>query len=207
MSFKNNYYIGIFGVLLFISTTIIATFLNENYSSISQLISELTATGAPNGKLLRWFGIVPSGILISLFSFLAISKFPSSKLIKTGFIGFGIFYGIATISVGIFPCDEGCSTDLSNANVSQIIHTLSGLLTYLFVPLSLFLIGFGLLKFKEYKKLSFFTLSSAALSLFFVLIFFNTMDTNYTGIIQRITETIFLFWVVICSITIKNISV
>jgi len=207
MKNKIIYFTGIFGVLLFISTTIIATFLNENYSSVSQLISELTATGVPNGKLLRWIGIIPSGVLISIFSFLAIFKFPSSKLLKIGFIGFGIFYGILTIIVGVFPCDIGCNTDFSNASSSQIIHSLSGLLTYIFVPLSLFLIGFGLLKFKEHKKFALFTLSSASVSFIFVIIFFNTIDANYIGIIQRITETIFLFWIVICSIKIKSHSI
>ncbi|MFK5983775.1 MAG: DUF998 domain-containing protein [Flavobacteriaceae bacterium] len=207
MSSKSIYFTGIFGVLLFISTTIIATFLNEDYNSFSQLISELTATGVADGKLLRWIGIIPSGILISVFSFLAISKFPNFKLSKIGFVGFGIFYGIATISVGVFPCDEGCSIDLNNVSSSQIIHSLSGLLTYIFVPLSLFLIGFGLLKFKEHKKFALFTLSSAFVSVIFVALFFNTIDSNFSGIIQRFTEAVFLFWIVICSIKIKNHSI
>ena len=207
MKNKIIYFTGIFGVLLFISTTIIATFLSEDYNSFSQLISELTATGVPNGKLLRWIGIIPSGILISIFSFLAISKFPNSKLSKTGFVGYGIFYGIATIIVGVFPCDEGCSIDLNNVSSSQIIHSLSGLLTYIFVPLSLFLIGFGLLKLKEHRKLALFTLSSAFVSIIFVALFFNTIDSNFSGIIQRFTEAVFLCWIVICSINIKNLSI
>jgi len=207
MKNKIIYFTGIFGVLLFISTTIIATFLSQDYNSFSQLISELTATGVPNGKLLRWIGIIPSGILISIFSFLAISKFPNSKLSKIGFVGFGIFYGIATISVGVFPCDEGCNTDLTNASISQIIHTLSGLLTYLFVPLSLFLIGFGLLKFKEHTKFALLTLSSAFVGVVFVALFFNTIDSNFLGVIQRFTEAVFLCWIVICSIHIKNHSI
>jgi len=207
MKNKIIYFTGIFGVLLFISTTIIATFLNEDYNSFSQLISELTTTGVPNGKLLRWIGIIPSGILISIFSFLAISKFPNSKLSKIGFVGFGIFYGIATIIVGVFPCDEGCSIDLNNVSSSQIIHSLSGLLTYIFVPLSLFLIGFGLLKFKEHRKLALITLSSAFVGAIFVALFFNIIESNFSGVIQRFTEAVFLCWILICSIIIKNHSV
>ena len=207
MKNKIIYFTGIFGVLLFISTTIIATFLSQDYNSFSQLISELTATGVPNGKLLRWIGIIPSGILISIFSFLAISKFHNSKLSKIGFVGFGIFYGIATIIVGVFPCDEGCSIDLNNVSSSQIIHSLAGLLTYIFVPLSLFLIGFGLLTYKEHKKLALFTLSSAFVGVFFVALFFNTIESDFSGVIQRFTEVVFLCWIVICSINIKNHSI
>lgn len=203
MNTKLIYLSGILGVLLFISTTIIATFLNEDYNSYSQLISELTATGVPNGKLLRWVGIIPSGILISVFSFASISKFSKSNLLKAGFFVFGIFYGISTIIVGVFPCDKGCSTDLTNISISQIIHSLSGLLTYIFVPLSLLLIGLGFLKLKDFKRFGTLTLGCALLSLFFVFHFFNTLGSNFSGITQRITEGLFLFWIVMCSI--KNI--
>jgi len=62
---------------------------------------------------------------------------------KIGFCGLGIFYGIATIIVGLFPCDKGCNKELIDPSVLQVIHNLTGLLTYIFVPISIILIGVG----------------------------------------------------------------
>ena len=173
MSKKVTFLSGIGGVLLFIITVFIASLQYENYNHFSQLISELTETGSPHGNELRGFGYFPSGVLLTIFSFSSIRIFPKSNYLTIGFIGLGLFYGIATIIISIFPCDKGCILDIDNPSISQFIHSLTGLATYIFVPVSLLLIGLGFRKFKLYKKQSTFTLGFGILSLIFVTVFLN----------------------------------
>jgi hypothetical protein len=96
-------YTGILGAVLFIATTIIGGFVFEDYSHISQYISESYASGTEYGHLLRWYGYVPSGLLIAVFCFSKARFLSEYKYAFFGFIGFGVFYGIFTSLVSVFP--------------------------------------------------------------------------------------------------------
>lgn len=207
MNNKSVFWIGILGVLFFAIPSIIGGFQIHNYNPVSQFISEAMAIGTPNGKLLRYYGYIPSGILISLFSYLGYQKFPNSRLLKIGFIGLGLFYGVATIIVGIFPCDVGCNPDLIDPSISQLIHNLTGFLTYVFVPLSLIAIGFGLKKLNSHQNLAIIILSCGLISIPLIAFLFSNPLSNFTGLYQRIIESIFVVSIVVCSIFIKNMRI
>ena len=141
MNKRMIFWTGIIGVTLFSVASILGGFQFDNYNPLSQYISETYAIGTPYGETIRYFGYIPSGLLLTFFAFSALRTFPKSYLIKTGFWGLGIFYGIATIIVGIFPCDKGCNRELVDPSISQLIHNLTGFLTYILVPLSIIAIG------------------------------------------------------------------
>jgi hypothetical protein len=206
MSNKTIFFIGILGAGLFVVAAILGGLLIEDYNFTSQYISESYASGTEAGPYLRFLGFIPSGILLTIFAFAAAKKFPASKLIKLGFYGLGVFYGIATIFTGIFPCDSGCSTDLTNPSISQVIHNLAGLLTYMFVPLSIFLIGLGLKSFPFYRSLSIQGVAYGLMSMLFVFILFSNPTSEYVGLTQRIIETIFIMWIISCAFALKNIK-
>ncbi len=206
MKNKTIFWIGIIGVTLFAVPSILGGFQFENYNPISQYISESMAIDTPYGKILRYYGYIPSGILLAYFFLIVIKKFPKSKLIKIGFFGLSIFYGLATIIVGIFPCDKGCNKEWIDPSVSQIIHNLTGFLTYIFVPASLIIIGLGLQKLNSYKNFAKTTLICGLISLLFISVLFTNPSSNYVGLYQRIIEVIFLIWIINCSIQIRKIS-
>ena len=108
---RATYFFGIVGVLLFVLSVIVAGYLYPNYSHFKQLISESYATGADYEFSLRWYGFIPSGLFLMVFGFLAPFNFPKSKILKLGFYGIAIFYGLGTIITGLFPCDFGCNED------------------------------------------------------------------------------------------------
>jgi hypothetical protein len=203
MSNKLLFYIGILGVSFFGLTSFLGGFQFEDYDPISQYISETMALGTPYGKTLRFFGYIPSGILLTIFGFGAYKKFPKSNLVKIGFWGIGIFYGIAAIVVGIFPCDIGCNKELVDPSISQTIHNMTGLLTYLFVPISIISIGIGLRKSKKHQGLSRMGIISGIICIVLVGLLTDPL-TNYAGLFQRILEGIFIIWIIACSIYIKN---
>ena len=98
MKAKITFYTGILGAFLFVVSAIVGGILIENYSLTSQYISESYASNTQYGKALRFLGYIPSGILLTIFSFNALKHFQPSKLTKIGFIGIAIFYGLGTIT-------------------------------------------------------------------------------------------------------------
>ena len=154
--------------------------------------------------VLRTFGYIPSGIFIAIFCFTGVRFFAPTKLLNIGFYGIGLFYGLATVVVGIFPCDSGCNKDFIDPSTSQLIHNFMGLLTYLFVPVLIILIG---LELKKMQKNTVFPLQSIVLgviSFLFVSVLFLNSNSKYIGLYQRIIELVFILWVVFCAIAIKN---
>ena len=204
MSNKITFLIGVIGVSLFIVTSILGGFLIENYSILSQYISESYAIDTEYGKILRTFGYIPSGILIALFCFLGVRYFQPSKLLNIGFYGIGIFYGLGTVIVGIFPCDSGCNKELINPSSSQLIHNFVGFLTYLFVPVFMILIGLGLKKSPNNNTFSLQSIALGAFSIFLVYILVSNSNSEYIGLYQRMVELVFLIWIIFCAIVIKN---
>ena len=204
MNNKTVFLIGTLGVSLFAIPAIIGGVLIEDYSLISQFISESDARGTKHGLALRLFGYIPSGILIAVFCFVALKKFQSSKLSKTGFYGLGVFYGIATMLTGIFPCDVGCNKNFIDPSLSQIIHNLAGLLTYIFVPISLMIAGLGLKHSPSHNRLSVIAITCGIASSLFVSLSLSDLSSQYVGLLQRIIESIFLIWIITCAIEIKN---
>ena len=204
MSNKFTFFIGILGVSLFVVSSIVGGVLIENYSLISQYISETYAIDTKYGIVLRTFGYIPSGILLTIFCFLGSKYFQPSKLIKIGFYGLAIFYGLATVIVGVFPCDSGCNKEFIDPSFSQVIHSLTGLLTYIFVPISIILIGIGLKQLPNYNRLSIQAIAYGIISILFIYLLLSGSNPEYIGLYQRIIEAVFMIWIITCAIEIKN---
>ena len=205
MAMKNImlFRIAIIGVTLFVAASILGGFQFEDYSVFSMLISESMAIDTPYGWILRYFFYVPSGILIGLFSIFSLAKLPSSRLITIGLAGFALFYGFGTIIVGLFPCDAGCNKEFIDPSVSQIIHNISGLLTYTLAPVFILLTGFGLKGKSSFSNRSILTAIS---SIVFIVVMFASPDSGYVGLVQRIIETLFISWIIGLAYLVKRTS-
>lgn len=196
---------GISGVLFFVLATISGGLQFPEYSHISQLISESYAIGTPYGIHLRFLGFMPSGIFIAAFSFLAIKALPASKFTQIGFFGIGIFYGIATVIVSLFPCDLGCNKELVDPSLSQLIHNLTGLLTYMIVPVSLIILGIASRKWTNGKYVSYSGIICGLTCLLFVGILSADLQSKFAGLFQRIIEGSVLLWIVTCSFYLRTL--
>ncbi|NNE32053.1 MAG: DUF998 domain-containing protein [Winogradskyella sp.] len=204
MNNKTTFLIGILGAGLFVISSILGGVLIDDYSIISQFISETYAIDTQYGVILRFLGIIPSGILFTLFAYAAYTNLPQSNLTKLGFIGLGIFYGIATVIVGIFPCDSGCNKEFINPSLSQFIHNLIGSLTYMIVPLCIILIAVGIRKLPLYKRLSNVGIAFGTISYLFVILLSSNPNSEFIGLYQRIIEAVFILWIVSCAVKLKN---
>lgn len=191
---------GLLGVLFFISATILGGWQFPSYSHISQLISESYAIGTPYSIQLRYIGFLPSGIFMAAFAFYAARAVPKSTSAKLGFAGLGVFYGIATIIVSFFPCDKGCGNELVYPSLSQLIHNLTGLLTYLIVPLCLLMLGVAARKWANANYVSYTGIGCGLTAMLFVGILSSDLHGNFAGLYQRIIEGSILAWIVVCSV-------
>ena len=201
---KIIFWSGIIGALLFIGTSISAGLGIEDYSHLSQYISESYATGMPNAE--RWQRLyMVSGILLFLFGILSPSVFPKKIGVKIGLVLFAIFYGLGTLSTGVFPCDMGCVLDTENPSFSQFVHNTVGALTYTVVPLCLLVIGFSLRKTEGFSNYSKFTIVCGLSALLFVVILFGNPEGTFKGLFQRIIELSILSWVVYSSFFAKRL--
>tara|TARA_B100000768_G_C11129307_1_gene311040 strand:- start:52 stop:678 length:627 start_codon:yes stop_codon:yes gene_type:complete len=203
MNKKVTFLIGIIGVSLLFSAFVLGGLLIENYDIFNQYISESYAIDTKYGIYLRVFGYAPGGVMISLFCFLGLNYFQPNTLLKIGFYGIGIFYGLGTIFTGIFPCDSGCNRELIDPSFSQIAHNFSALLMYVLTPLFMILIGLGLKK-STYMSFSIQCLLLGIISSFFVITLGSDLSSEYIGIYQRIIEFLFILWVVLCAFEIKK---
>lgn len=201
-----TYWFGILGILFFIIPAILGGFQFDDYSHISQFISEIYATGTPYGEKLRFFGYIPSGIFLTLFAFSAPSFLPKTKGVKTIFILFGIFYGLGTILTSIFPCDEGCNPELIDPTLSQIIHNISGALTYLIVPLVVLFIGVKARSWANSKSYVSFTLICGVIAFVFAGALMASPKGDFIGLFQRLVEGSILLWVLCTAFYVKKRS-
>jgi len=190
---------GVVGVLLFVAAAILGGLQFEHYSHLSQFISESYAIGTPQGPTLRFFGFLPSGLLLALFAFSMIKLLRGSSSVNLGLIGVGVFYGLTTVVTSIFPCDVGCNPEMINPSVSQLIHNLTSMLTYLVTPVSLALIGLGLWPRKEHRPLALAGMVCAGVSFFFVLVLFSNPAGTFAGLYQRLIEGSILTWFLIAA--------
>ncbi|HQT23974.1 DUF998 domain-containing protein [Daejeonella sp.] len=201
---KTIFICGILGAAFFVIAWLLAGLIAENYDPVVQLISESMSEDRPYSKEIRYFGYIPAGILLMIFALAAPVNMPKSKQIWLSFYGIALFYGLATITVGIFPCEAGCNKEMINPGIAQVIHNLSGLFTYIGMPICLLLIGFGLKKADTRGRLSQVSILLGTGSAFFILILFANPLSPYAGLFQRIIEGIFVLWIIGCSISIKN---
>lgn len=128
-------------ILLFIATYLLMLIggaaLKPGYSPMSQYISELGATGSAHARLISLFGFIPVGIVAALLLWAFAGKAPVTGASRVGY-WLLLFEPLAWIGSALAPCDLACP---ASGSLSQTLHTLLGLLTYLGTALGLMLLA------------------------------------------------------------------
>jgi Protein of unknown function (DUF998) len=197
---------GMLGVLFFTASTILAGLQLPDYSHVSQLISESYAIGTPYGLPLRFAGFLPAGLFLAAFAFYAVRAFPASGIASAGFTLLGIFYGLGTVVVSLFPCDEGCNKAMADPSISQIIHNLTGMLTYLLVPACILMLGIAALKWPKGKYVAFSGIAFGLTAILFAGLLSVDRNSTIAGFYQRVVEGSILLWILVCSIYLRSLE-
>ena len=178
---------------LFISGIILTeliSFLRSDYNLINHFISELGAAGAEYSRIINYFGFVPTAFSALIITLLLQSKFSNTRLSRAGFllVGSGVFIGY--FGAFIFPCDYGCPAE---GSFSQNMHNNLGLISYLIIPVGLFILGIGLRKEPMIINplIPFVATFVFLLGIFMML---NSSHIDLLGLWQRLADyTVFIF--------------
>jgi hypothetical protein len=197
---------GILGVISLLLAAVLGCAQFSEFDHMSQYLSEVYAVGTPYGRELRFFLLVPGGILIMLFGLLAGRELPESRLVGVGFLGIALFYGGSTVAGSVFPCDAGCTRDLGTPSASYVIHLMAGVFTHTLVPPSLVLIGIAARKWKDGKVVAFSGIAVGTLCFACNLVLGADPTSVYTGLFQRIFEGSILCWILIVAFFMQRSS-
>jgi hypothetical protein len=164
----------------------IAPMFKPGYSSASQYISEFNATGTPLALELGLLGFLPLALLFAAF---LVAARPHAQVRGASLAGWWLLWSqpVAFLGALAFPCDLGCR---SGGSLTQDIHDLLGLVTYLAGALGLFLLSYAPPVQGPYS-LPRTTLRVAAIG--FVLLFLLMLDMGMAqsrGILQRTADAL-----------------
>ena len=176
----------------FFMTILLGGLAYDNYSHMSQFISELGATGAPNGTLVNYLGFIPTQLFLLTFIFICVSVIPKTKTNMTGLFFIGI-YAFALGIAAVFPCDFECRPTVPS--MSHLIHIFSAMPGYLCGIIGIFFISS---KSKSWTNSNIlmrvgYILGICALGSFLLL------DSNFkmVGAIQRLLELSIYMWLIL----------
>lgn len=195
---RKAYLLGIGSAVAYVTAVVIGGVLWQNYSHVSQAISELSAYFAPNQALM--FGLF--GLYnVFLFGFsVAYYKWSQNKQLKVSaaLLGLIALLGFAML---IFSQDK-IGAPLSLAGQLHLAAAgLTSLTTLLAVAFSV--IGFKKLGYKQATNMSL-LLGVLILITGPLTAIATTVLPEYFGLFERITIGIFLAWVILVSVTIRT---
>ncbi len=124
-------------VLVYLTMLLGGAALKPGYSAMSQYISELGATGSAHARLISLAGFIPVGVLAALLLVSMATRAPVSGASRVGY-WLLLCEPIAWIGSALAPCDLGCPTE---GSLSQALHSLLGVFTYLGTTLALLLLA------------------------------------------------------------------
>ena len=157
--------------------------LKDDYSHISQYISELNASGSSWSWQIGYLGFLPLGLLGFLLLLVVV---PNAKLTGASYIGAWLLVAepVAYIGSAFAPCDLGCPTA---GSLSQNIHNVLSVVT-----LSVSTLGLVFLSFNARLSLAKRT-GWLALAVTFIALYTLALVPDlspWKGLLQRLAEGI-----------------
>jgi hypothetical protein len=186
---------GILAPIIYVSALIVGNILDPTYSQVGKTISELIAQGAPNRDLLNGIFIVYNVLLIpfAFGMFYGLKKGWARNIISVALIISGVL-GIAWTL--FFPLDVGGK---SVSLTGQLHLAVGGLVVPLIFALELSFWR-GARKDSRWKRSSKFSLAIFAVTLMFGLATIVFVNSDFRGLLERITTGSFLLWVEVLAI-------
>ncbi|MFX1313311.1 MAG: DUF998 domain-containing protein [Promethearchaeota archaeon] len=199
---KTSALFGILGPLINLIVFTVLGFFYPGYNPMSQYVSELATSEAPNNIIMNIFGFNVFGLYLIFFGFglyLGVKKHPLITLSMVLFILSGMF--IFTLS--LFPCDKGCK----NLTFRGTGHNLLIIFPSIAIPIAILLSLYPLWKDNNWRN--YWWLFFLQIGIF--LIIFSPIALLFDlslvlGLIQRLGLGVPLSWIFIMSIKLYRLS-
>ncbi len=193
---------GIIGPIFFAVIVIVLGYQWAGYNPLSQAISELGATNAPNMSI-QTLNFAILGILTLVFAFgLALYDRhfrPASVLVGV--------YGLGASLAAVLPCDPGCL--VTSTSIVQIAHSLDALISFIALTVA------PLLFWRSGKTLPLWT-KTAAWSLRVAIVSIPLLGaylvvevlslSPYTGLLQRVFLGLLFAWMIMIAVHLSRVN-
>ena len=193
---------GLIGPIFFAIIVIVLGYLWTGYNPLTQAISELGATNAPNVSI-QALNFAILGILTVIF---AVGLTLQNRRFRSTSVLVGV-YGFGTLLVGVLPCDPGCLT--TGTSMVQIAHDLDALISFILLavaPLLFWRSGKTLLLWSKTAVWSLrVALGSVPLLIAYLIIEVSSLSP-YTGLLQRIFLGLLFAWVIMVAVRLFQVN-
>ena len=203
---QKNKLLLILSVLLFLSGVLLPEligFLSSDYNSMSNYLSEFGAVGAEYSSFINVSFFVVAIIALTIVLILR-KRLYGYRLAELGLLllGIGIFMGYMVSS--FFPCDYGCPVE--GGSLSNSIHNLNALITYLVEVTGLILLSFGLKRFPS-NQTRFLVFVATFITIFGIVMILNPTQFEMKGLWQRSVEYTTFALLIFLSLNLKEQTV
>jgi hypothetical protein len=198
---------GILSSVLYAVMTIVGAMLYEGYSSASQVVSELSAVGAPTRQLWVWLGAVYS-LLVVAFGWGVWKSAGTNRRLRIA--GASICFGFAVTGIAwpFAPMHVREVLAAGGGTLSDTVHIILGPVT---IFLLLFTIGFAAVAFG--KPFRFYSMITIAIILVSGILMgldgpriAANLPTPWVGVWQRITIGAYLLWFAVLAIALLRLQ-
>ena len=203
---QENRLLLILSILLFFSGVLLPEligFLSSDYNSMSNYLSEFGAVGAEYSSFINFSFFVVAIIALTIVLILR-KRLYGYRLAELGLLllGIGIFMGYMVSF--FFPCDYGCPVE--GGSLSNSIHNLNALITYLVEVTGLILLSFGLKRVAS-NQTRFLVFFAAFITIFGIVMMFNPTQFEMKGLWQRSVEYTTFALLIFLSLNLKEQTV
>ncbi len=195
---------GISAPIIFVIVMIVAGFFYEDYSHVTQAISELGGVEAQY-PIVQNANFIVFGILVVAFAFGLHRGIGDGRGSRLGPILVGIF-GIIAVAHAFLPCDAGCEFK----SLIGALHNLTGLSSFLALCVGILVTSRRLKgdpNWQSYRGYSLLTGVAALVSLVAWIGVSKAAGVDaVSGVLQRVFTGIVLLWIEVVAIQLLRIS-
>jgi hypothetical protein len=191
---------GILSSLLYIAMNIFIPAGYEGYNSTNQVISELSAIGAPTRSVWVAFGF-PCTLLVAAFGWGIIRSADGNRLLRIAGVLLCI-YGIVGLAWPLFPMHQGTVLAAGGGTWSDTMH-----IVFSFVSVLLMMMAMGWGAAASGRTFRIYTIVSMLLLLglgtltgIYAPRLNANQSTPWLGLYERIMIDVFLLWVMVLAI-------
>ena len=193
---------GLVGPIVFAIIVIVLGYLWTGYNHLTQAISELGATNAPNMSI-QALNFAILGILTVTFAVgltFQNGRFRSTSVLVGA-------YGFGALLAAVLPCDPGCSA--SGSSMVQIAHSLDALISFVGLAVAPLLFWHSSKTLLLWSKTAVWSLRVAVGSIP-LLIAYLTIEvlslSPYTGLLQRIFLGLLFAWMIMIAVRLFQVN-
>ena len=183
---------GVAGPAIFSVVTLVCAALRPRYNHLTNVISELGATGTLNAPLMNYAGFVPTGLILATFGVAMLRVLPRQRLTMAA-AALVTLFGCGIAASGIFSCDPGCPQ--TGGSLEHVIHDGIAPIAFLCLIVGAAFLGTDFRRLPTWRHLATYSLLTSAFAFVFMVALMSSLETRtLSGLWQRLMIATLFLW-------------